>query len=205
MSEWGDGPPEIEPDIAIIQARQRGPSVSPGSGELPATAYVGSLNGLGGNLTIQPGTSSAGVTVNVTNGPATISIGVLIPTGLVLLVSTALNLNTNTKQTLYTVPAGKSAIPAIIVARSASVDLSGGVTTFLTFGFNAGATDWNPSTNFPTTDLTAAARFKVFGQESAASAGVSIIGTAGQIFGAITDAAFGSAATVVIDVFGYLF
>lgn len=73
MSEWGDGPPEIEPDIAIIQARQRGPTTSPGSGQLPTTDFVGSLNGLGGALTLQPGTVSSGVTVSFTQGAGTIS------------------------------------------------------------------------------------------------------------------------------------
>jgi|SRR6185369_298409 len=69
----GDGPPEINPDIAIIQARQVGPSTSPGSGELPSTAFVASLNGLGGPVTLQSGTVPAGVTVTFTQGAGTIS------------------------------------------------------------------------------------------------------------------------------------
>jgi hypothetical protein len=74
MSElFGDGPVEIDPDIAIIQARQRGPSISPGSGELPSTAFVASLNGLGGPITLQPGTVSAGLTVTFTQGTGTVS------------------------------------------------------------------------------------------------------------------------------------
>lgn len=73
MNEWGDGPPEIDPDIAAIQARQRGPSVSPGSGELPATAFVASINALGGAVTLQAGTLPAGIGVNYTQGANTIS------------------------------------------------------------------------------------------------------------------------------------
>lgn len=121
-----------------------------------------------------------------------------------LLSSTVLNLNTSTKQTLYTVPAGKSALILWVVARSASVDLSTGLTTLLSFGFNAGATDWS-SGNFGTPALTSSSLFEMMSQTEALAGQPSVIGTAAQIFGAITDAAFGSAATVVIEIFGYVF
>ena len=121
-----------------------------------------------------------------------------------LLSSTVLNLNTNTKQTLYTVPAGKSAVILWVVGRSASVDLSTGVTTLLSFGFNAGATDWSTGM-FGTPALTSSGLFQMLSQTEALSGFPSVIGTAGQIFGVITDAAFGSAATLVIECFGYEF
>lgn len=124
--------------------------------------------------------------------------------GVTLLSSTVLNLNTNTKQNLYIVPTGRSALPLWVALRSASVDLSGGLTASLTFGFNGGATDWGV-TVLPITDLTSNTEFKMFGQFEAASGGGSVIGAATDRFGAITDAAFGSAATLVVDVFGYLF
>lgn len=121
-----------------------------------------------------------------------------------LLSSTTMNLNTNTKQSLYTVPAGKSVVPLFIVARSASVDLSTGITTSLSFGFNAGANDWANAT-LGTALLTSSTLFLVLSQELALGGGASKLGTAGQVFGAITNASFGSAATVVIDTYGYPF
>lgn len=79
MNEWGGGPPEIEPDIAIIQARQRGPSASPGAGELPSTAFVAAINGLGGAVTLQSGTVPAGWTVTFTQGAGTVSLNISGP------------------------------------------------------------------------------------------------------------------------------
>lgn len=122
-----------------------------------------------------------------------------------LLSSTVMNLNTNTKQVLYTVPAGKSCVPLWVVGRSASVDLSAGITMSLSFGFNAGATDWSTGGIFGTPGLTSSSLFQMMSQTEALSGSPSVIGTAGQTFGAITDAAFGSAATLVIEVFGYEF
>lgn len=124
--------------------------------------------------------------------------------GAPLLSSTILDLNTNTKQPLYTVPSGKSTIITFVVARNASVNLSGGVTANLSFGFNAAANDWANAT-LATALLTSSTLFEVLSQEFALGGTASETGLATQIFGAITDAAFGSVATVVIDIFGYLF
>lgn len=126
-----------------------------------------------------------------------------------LLSSTILNLNTNTKQSLgNAVPAGKSMLPMFLLFRNASTDLTGGATTILNFGFNAGATDWSVASSFPLagSNLRNATKFCVFSEESAAgSATCSTVGIAGDVFGGITDAAFGSPATVVVDVYGNLF
>lgn len=65
-------PPEISPDFAPLLAQRRGASV-PGAGELPTTDFVGSLNGLGGSITLQQGTVPAGITVAFTQGAHTIS------------------------------------------------------------------------------------------------------------------------------------
>lgn len=121
-----------------------------------------------------------------------------------MLASVSLNLNTNTKQSLYTVPTGKSAIITKVIARSPSVDLSGGATTNLSFGFNAGANDWANAT-LGTALLTASTLFLVLSQEFALGGSPSTIGASTRTFSAITDAAFGSAATVQIEVFGHLF
>lgn len=119
-------------------------------------------------------------------------------------ISEVLDLNTNTKQSLYTVPPGKSAIITTEVFHSPSVDLSGGGTTRLTSGFDAGATDFGPQFFNPTI-LTATDHYAVFDQQDAAPAAPSVIGAAGDEFGVITDSAFGSAATVVVDLYVRLF
>lgn len=160
----------------------------------------------------------ASTSIIETGGPTTLSIGA-IPDGTLfsrsgsnvigasaelLLASATMNLNTNTKQTLYTVPGGKSAVIAKVLLRNASVNLSAGATSRLTFGFDGGATDFGPQF-FDPTILTAANLYRLFGQGDVAPAAVSVIGTAAQTFGAITDSAFGSAATVIIMVYGNLF
>jgi hypothetical protein len=80
MSSIGDGIStdaiEQNPDIARIQAAQQGAALQSQQVRLPATGFVSELNGQEGSLTLQPGTSSTGVTVNVTNGAGTISVGV---------------------------------------------------------------------------------------------------------------------------------
>jgi len=63
-------------DVAGLQARVLGAQQAAEQVKLPATGFVASLNGESGAINIQSGTSSAGVTVNVTNGAGTVSIGV---------------------------------------------------------------------------------------------------------------------------------
>lgn len=67
---------EQDPGIAQIQALQQGVASAQQQVSLPATGFVSNINGEDGPITIQPGTSSPGVTVVVTNGLGTISIGV---------------------------------------------------------------------------------------------------------------------------------
>lgn len=124
-------------------------------------------------------------------------------TSLPTLATTSFNLNSAAAQTLYTVPGGKSAIVTFVVGRAPSVNLSTGVTTFLTFGFNAGATNWSSTNNYSTTSLTSATFAQMQSQEVASGNGPAVIGTAGQTFKAIVDAAFGSAATLTISVLGF--
>lgn len=77
----GIGSPAIEqdPSVAQIQAAQLGAQSAQQQVSLPATGFVASINGEEGAIIIQSGTSTAGVTVNVTNGLGTVSIGVSIP------------------------------------------------------------------------------------------------------------------------------
>lgn len=73
--EYGYGePPEIDPDIAQIQARQQGVQADLQAAQLPSTAFVASINGVGGNLVFQQGTVPAGITVTFTTGPGTVSL-----------------------------------------------------------------------------------------------------------------------------------
>lgn len=67
---------EQDPGIAQIQAQQLGAQSAQQQVSLPATGFVSTVNGEDGAITIQPGSSSPGVTVVVTNGLGTISIGV---------------------------------------------------------------------------------------------------------------------------------
>lgn len=73
MNEWGGGPPELDPDIAAIQARQRGTSADLQNLPVPPTAFVAALNGQGGNITLGAGSLPAGVVVTFTNGVGTVS------------------------------------------------------------------------------------------------------------------------------------
>lgn len=76
MSEFGgmNAPPEIDPDIAQIQARSRGLTVDQQASQLPTTAFVAALNGQSGNIALGAGTVSPGVTVAFTNGIGTVSL-----------------------------------------------------------------------------------------------------------------------------------
>lgn len=80
MANIGDGLSsdaiEQNPDVALIQARVQGAAQQAAQVRLPATGFVADLNGQDGAIIIQPGTSSPGVTLSVTNGAGTISIGV---------------------------------------------------------------------------------------------------------------------------------
>lgn len=193
-------------------AQQYSPPLLPSITNISGTSTGGAVT----TINADSGSGAVGPIVTLSGGSTGFSFtavgtsitmtGAAPTSGLTILDSTILNLNTNTKQTLYTVPVGKSAIVTELSLRSASVDLSGGATTSLSAGFDAGATDWgNPF--FGIVSLTSSGLFVVINQFFVGSGGngPSVIGTAGQTFGAITDVAFGSAATVVIDVIGYEF
>lgn len=80
MASIGEGTGAIaieqDPGIAQIQAAQLGAQSAQQQVSLPATGFVATLNGQDGAITIQSGSSSTGLSVVVTNGLGTVSIGV---------------------------------------------------------------------------------------------------------------------------------
>lgn len=74
MNEFGASePPEINPDIAQIQAAQRGAASAIAAVALPTTAFVAKLNNQSGEITIGAGSVPSGISVTFTNGVGTIS------------------------------------------------------------------------------------------------------------------------------------
>lgn len=107
--------------------------------------------------------------------------------------------NVGTKQVLYTVPAGKSAVVTHVIIRGPSASLATILGT-LSFGFNSGSNNWSPAfTQAELRTLTLATH--VFPKLANA---VTVIGAAADTFGAIFSST-ALTANVTIDVFGYTF
>lgn len=104
------------------------------------------------------------------------------------------NLNVTTKTSIFTVPVGYTAHITRIVVRKASTSLT---TASFGFGFDASASDVDGSTTH--TELTGATLMSQIIVLSGAKVGV-----AGDVFGIKCSIAQGAAATVSVDVFGYL-
>lgn len=108
---------------------------------------------------------------------------------------TGVDVNTTVKQTVYTVPTGKVAIITHIVVRNASINLdtaNGG------FGFDAGGSDIVAHEAY--SELDGATKIKVFQADKG-----SVRGAATDVLGSKCTTAQGAAATVDVDIFGYLF
>ncbi|MGB8510926.1 MAG: hypothetical protein WCD76_21310, partial [Pyrinomonadaceae bacterium] len=114
--------------------------------------------------------------------------------------SVSLNANSAVYQTVFTAPTGKTFVPVRLVYRAPTVDLS-------TVNFrcqNSATTSVLMSGTMPT--LTAAAKYGVqtFDASDASMQDLEVI-AAGASLQCKPVVAFGSAATVTVDVFGYLF
>ena len=112
----------------------------------------------------------------------------------ILATVTGIDLNVTDKQTLYTVPTGKTLVPTKIITRSASTSLT---TAVFGFGFNASANDVVAAALHTT--LTGNTLFAV----DVPIAG-SKVGAASDVFGLKCSIAQGAAATVTVDVIGFL-
>lgn len=107
----------------------------------------------------------------------------------------SIDFNVTTKTTLFTVPPGKSCIITRMITRAASISLT---TASWGFGFNANADDVVASATH--TGLDGATKYVPHVAKDA-----SVRGIAADVFGVRCSVAQGAAATVTIDVFGYLF
>jgi len=112
-----------------------------------------------------------------------------------LVTLAGVNFNVTTKTSLFTVPPGKSCIITHMVTRAPSISLT---TASWGFGFNANADDVAASATH--TGLDGSTKYVLHAAKDA-----SVRGAASDVFGVKCSVAQGAAATVTIDVFGYLF
>lgn len=134
------------------------------------------------------------------SNPATIVAGAAVQmssvAGEVLLKTTdAVNLNTATPTSLYTVPAGFQAVITRMVLRNASASLT---TVSLSIGFNSASFN-NVLANATHTELTGATLYTSLPPKAGATKGV-----AADILKLLCNTLQGGAATCSVDVFGYL-
>ncbi|HMF55090.1 MAG TPA: hypothetical protein VK619_01910, partial [Pyrinomonadaceae bacterium] len=144
---------------------------------------------------------AAGNGISITDAGATHTIAV---TGEHLLSTTTVNTNVGTKQALYTVPVGKHCIVTKIVVRSVSASL-GAMSDALSFGFDVDAGDFNaPLNSTALSTLTDNTLALTLHNDAEITLSPVKIGSAGNVFGCFfNDTSI--TATVVIDVFGYLY
>ena len=127
-------------------------------------------------------------------------------TGIALLASVTINGQTLTKQTVYTVPAGKTMIPHLLYVRSPSATLLG--LTDMDIGGDAAAGDWLQQITLNA--FTATTDYGVI-MQPAQAAGPPIVPekktlyAAATVFGVKIITGSTGVATFKIDLFGYLF
>jgi len=108
---------------------------------------------------------------------------------------TGIDMNSVAATNLFTVPTGKTCIITHVVIRNASIALD---TADFGFGYAAGETDVIQHSTLGT-GLTAATLYRILEAKDGA-----IRGAAADIFKIGVDVAQGAAATMDVDVFGYL-
>lgn len=112
-----------------------------------------------------------------------------------LLASVVADMNTATAQGLFTVPSNKSCVITRVGLRGASISLT---LASISFGFTSAAFN-DVIANATHTELTGPTLYTVLAAKTGAK-----IGVAGAVFTVLDNTLQGAAATVVIDVFGYL-
>lgn len=113
-----------------------------------------------------------------------------------LSTTAAVNMNTGTATTLFTVPTGLSCIITRVVVRNASTSLT---TASYSFGFNSAVFD-NVIANATHTELTGSTLYTVLSAKVGATRGA-----AADTFKVLMNTLQGAAATTTMDVFGYLY
>lgn len=134
------------------------------------------------------------------SNPSSITAGAAVqmsPAGGEVLLKTtdAVNLNTATPTTLYTVPTGYQAVITRIVLRNASTSLT---TVSLSIGFNSASFN-NVLANATHTELTSALLYTSLSAKAGATKGV-----AADLLKLLCNTLQGGAATCSVDIFGYL-
>ena len=107
------------------------------------------------------------------------------------------DMKTAGKTTLYTVPAGKTFIPSIVVVRNPSTNLAGG--TDYDFGAGANADTWRQGVDL--SSMTAATDYIAITGEYISKYAVC---GAGSEFGIKVNTGAGDPVTATVDVLGYL-
>jgi len=124
---------------------------------------------------------------------------------LTLVASVEVNMKTETKQTIFTVPADKVFVPVMVIVREPSATLAGAVDT--DFGAGANADDWLLQISLNA--FTATTDYGIL-MQPAQAAGPPIapekktINVAGDVWGVLVNTVSTGAATVTMDLYGYL-
>jgi hypothetical protein len=125
-----------------------------------------------------------------------LAVGSFLGADSLLASAAAVNLNQAGATTLYTVPAGKTAVITKVVIRLCSGNLT---TASICFGFTgAGYNDWALTATH--TELTGNTLYTVVYPKAGA-----LIGATGGTFKALTSILQGAPMTATMDVYGYLF
>ncbi|MFH0959648.1 MAG: hypothetical protein V1897_13190 [Pseudomonadota bacterium] len=146
--------------------------------------------------------------VTVTNdGDGTVTLSTsLKERAISLLASVSINGQTLTKQTIYTVPAGKTMVPLAVCLRSPSATLAG--LTDLDLGGNANADDWLQQVTLNAFTATTDYGFVLQPEQAAGPPIVPAKKTfyaATTVFGMMINTGSTGVATFKLDLFGHLF
>ena len=155
--------------------------------------------------TVKAATLSA-TTLSATTVSAT-TLSATAPTSFDALLATtaAVNVGSAMAQTVYTVPAGKSAVITHIIFRNASGTFDQAVDPVFSIGWNSTTYDNVVASATYTNAMVAAANFFCLVPDGKTNATVATAGTAGQALKINVTTAATASTTCAVDVFGYLY